>query len=564
MSEETSAVQAEPWDTSRKDWQKRLKAGQSLMPDGLPLNRKRADTALAVFKRLRLPDVPGNPTLAEAGGDWFFEVVEALFGSYDDELNTRHIRELFMMVPKKSSKTTYSAALLLTAVLVSPRPRAEYIFIGPTQEIADLAFKQAAGMIEIDPVLSAKFHIQHHIKKLTYRPTGAFLKVKSFTPTVVTGTKPSGVLIDEIHVMGQMNNADRVMGQLRGGLISQPEAFLCNITTQSERPPSGIFRAELMKARAVRDGSLSAPILPLLYEFPKDIDWRNTKNWWMVTPNRGKSITVERLIPDYEQAVASGEEELRRWASQHLNLEIGLALQSDRWAGADFWEQQAHKTKITLDWLLENCDVLDIGIDGGGLDDLLGLAVAGRHTDTGRWYAWHHAWAHPSVLERRKIEAARFHDFSRDGDLTLVKHIGDDVQDVAAITAQVYESGLLDKIGVDPSGLGSILEAIEAAGVPNELIVGISQGWRMTGAIKTTERKLAEGSLFHDGSAMMNWCVGNAKVEPRGNAIIITKQAAGSAKIDPLMALFNAVTLLSMNPESRGSFDDYLSNPVTA
>lgn len=535
------------WNTACPDWKRKIQSGASLCPP-LPLDAKMADKALAVFNRLRLPDVPGNPTLAEAGGDWFREIVRALFGSYDAEEQVRHIRELFILCPKKSSKTTYSAALLLTAVLVSPRPRGEFLFIGPTQEISDLAFKQAAGMIEIDPVLSAKCLIQHHVKKITYRPTGAFLKVKSFSPSVVTGSKPSGVLIDEIHVMGEMNNADRVIGQLRGGLISQPEAFLVNITTQSERAPAGVFKSELMKARKVRDGSLEAPILPILYEFPPGIDWRDTNKWWMVTPNRGKSITVDRLIPDYEQAQASGEEELRRWASQHLNVEIGLALMSDRWAGADFWEIQATSMPVTLQTILAECEVVDVGIDGGGLDDLLGLAVLGRRRETHEWLLWTHAWAHPSVLERRKSEVSRFHDFAKDGDLTLVKQIGDDVTEVADIVAEIESAGLLDQVGVDPSGLGGIIEALHAAGVPAEKIIGISQGWKMTGAIKTAERKLAEGVLVHGGQPLMNWCVGNAKVEPRGNAVIITKQAAGFAKIDPLMAMFNAVTLMSLNP----------------
>jgi phage terminase large subunit-like protein len=38
----------------------------------------------------------------------------------------------------------------------------------------------------------------------------------------------------------------------------------------------------------------------------------------------------------------------------------------------------------------------------------------------------------------------------------------------------------------------------------------------------------------------MAWAVSNARVEPKSNAITITKQAFGSAKIDPLMAAFNA------------------------
>lgn len=524
----------------------------------LPLVKSEGDRAVQIINRLRLPDVPGQPLLEDALGEWFRDCVRALFGSYDPRNKERHIRELFILCPKKSSKTTGGAALMLTAMLMSRRPRAEFLLVAPTQEVSDLAFRQVVGMIEADPVLTAKCHVQDHVKKITHKTNGCFLKVKSFDPKIVTGTKPAGVLIDELHVIAESHDADRVIGQLRGGLVSQPEGFMVTITTQSERPPAGVFRAELMKARAVRDGRLDSPILPVLYEFPPDIDWRDSSNWHMVTPNNGRSVTVERLISDYHAAEAAGEEELRRWASQHLNIEIGVGLLSDRWVGADYWLSCA--TQVTLDDILQRCDCITVGIDGGGLDDMLGLAVLGREPETGDWLLWSHAWLHPIALERRKSEAARYRDFAKQGDLTIVDAIGQDVEQVVEIVQRCGETGLLDKIGVDPVGIGSIVEAIEAIGIAQERIVGISQGWRLNGAIKTTERRLAEGTIKHGGAPLMAWCVGNARVEPKGNAVTITKQAAGFAKIDPLMGLFNAVHLMALNPSrARASVYEQLA-----
>ena len=79
---------------------------------------------------------------------------------------------------------------------------------------------------------------------------------------------------------------------------------------------------------------------------------------------------------------------------------------------------------------------------------------------------------------------------------------------------------------------------------------GISQGWKLTGAIKIAERKLADGSLRLRGQGLLSWAVANARVEPKGNAILVTKQASGSAKIDPLMAAFNAIALMTTRPWS--------------
>ena len=504
--------------------------------------------------------------MAEAAGEWFREIVGTFLGSLHPETGARLIRELFLLVPKKNSKTTGGAGIMVDALMLNRRPRAEFLFIGPTQAVSDLAFDQAAGMIEGDPhgVLQKRMHIQNHLKTITDRKSGAELKIKTFDASVLTGVKPVGVLIDELHEIAKNSRAARIIGQLRGGMLPNPEAFLAFITTQSDEPPQGVFKAELTVARSIRDGRAAGAMLPILYEFPDDIakstekpaPWQDPANWPMVLPNLGKSITLDRLIEDFDTAKAKGEEEIRRWASQHLDLEIGMALKSDRWAGADFWEAAADATITDLEALLARCDVALVGIDGGGLDDLLGLAVLGREKETRRHLLWTHAWAHEIVLERRKDIAATLKDFAAQGHLTIFNTPGQDIQEVADIVEQVSQSGLLpdeNGIGVDPVGIGQIVDELSARNLPEKCVIGISQGWKLSGAIKTAERGLNDKTLVHAGQPMMNWAVSNAKIEPRGNAITITKQAAGSMKIDPLMASFNAVALMSMNPEASGS-----------
>lgn len=544
------------WSTACPDWAERLVAGRSIIPP--PIYPEQADQALAIFKQLRVVDLPGRPTFGECSDAWVFDFVAAIFGAYDADTGRQMIREFYLLISKKNTKSTIAAGIMLTALILCWREEEEHLILAPTKEVADNSFKPAAGMIRADDELAALFHVQDHVRTITHRVNKASLKVVAADTETVSGKKSGRVLVDEHWLFGKKANAEAMFMEATGGQVSREEGWVIYLTTQSDEPPSGVFREKLNYYRDVRDGKITDPkSLGVLYEFPQAMleakSYMDPANFYITNPNIGRSVSAEWLADQIKKVQHKQDGAFQTFLAKHLNVEIGMSLRGDRWAGADYWEQQG-TAGLTLDALLDRCDVICVGIDGGGLDDLLGLNASGRDARTGEWLTWSKAWAHPIVLERRKSESARFRDFEADGDLVFVERIGQDVEEVADIVQRIYDSGLLDKIGVDPVGIGAIVDALVERGIPQEIIVGISQGWKMAGAIKTTERKLAEGALHHGGSRMMAWCVGNAKVEPKGNAVAITKQTAGFAKIDPLMALFNAVSLLSLNPAGARSF----------
>lgn len=544
------------WSTSCLDWGERIKAGRSIIPP--PIFPEQAEQALSIFKQLKIVDAPGSPTFGEAGAQWVFDLVACVFGSYDAEAGRRLITEFFVCIPKKNSKSSLAAGIMMTAMILNWRVSAEYAILAPTIEVANNSFAPSRDIVKYEDELDALFQVQTHVKTITHRTSGATLKVVAADSNTVGGKKSVGTLIDELHLFGYQASAENMFREAIGGLASRPEGFVIYLTTQSADPPAGVFRQKLQYARDVRDGKVvDKCFVPIIFEHPPEMVARKehllAENLAMVNPNLGYSVDEAFLQREFTKAKTEGEESFRGFLAKHANVEIGLALRSDRWAGADFWENAARATRITLDDLIARSEVIDVGIDGGGLDDLLGLAVIGRERETRRWLLWTHAWAHPSVFERNKQHAPRLRDFENDGDLTVVAQIGDDVTDVADIVATVERSGLLDRVGCDPAGIGGILDALVEAEVPQEKVIGISQGWKLSGAIKTAERKLAEGVLVHGGQSLMAWCVGNARIVPTGNAVNITKQASGTGKIDPLMATFDAISLMALNPQVTGN-----------
>lgn len=569
------------WTTACPDWERRIVAGESLVPFA-PLYPDEAEASLDVFKSLKIVDATpirdaktGEtrlPTFGECSEEWVFDFVRAIFGAYDGETGRRLINEFMLLIAKKNGKSTLAAAIMITALVRNWRYSAELYILAPTIEVANNCYKPAEDMVKADEDLSKLLKVQNHIRTITHRTTGAFLKVIAADSETTAGKKGSFVLVEELWLFGKNRRAATVLAEATGGLVSRPEGFVVYLSTHSDEAPAGVFKTKLEYFRDVRDGIVTdRQAFGMLFEFPEAMldaeAYLEPENWYITNPNIGRSVSASWIEHKLKTVLAGedAEEDKQTFLAKHLNVPIGTKLRRDRWAGTDYWDGAADEA-ITFDYLLDQCDVVVAGIDGGGLDDLLGFAAIGRHKTTRDWLNWNRAWAHPEVLERRKDIASQLRDFHADGDLVICEDPVQDVQEVAALVRRIKDAGLLPEkhgVGLDPMCVAALVDELDALDIRDDELAAIGQGYRLSPSIWGIERKLKDGTFWHSGTKLMQFCVGNARIEQRGNAVLITKQVAGRAKIDPLCATLNAGMLMARNPEAtRKDISAFLRSPV--
>lgn len=556
----TEALIEPLWTTALPDWEKRLLSGGSLLPVG-PLfpNGRIYQQSMRIFNELHLVDVIGRPTIEEACRPWIKDFSSVVFGSLNEETGRRLIRYFMLHVSKKNSKSTIAAGIMLVALLTNWRDSGEFYILAPTIEVANNSFFPARDMIKADPELDQMLHIIENQRLIKHRTTNAFLKIVAADNETVSGKKTIGLLVDELWLFGKRAGSENMLREAMGGLASRPEGFVIYLTTQSDVAPAGVFKKQLERFRLIRDGkTIDKRSLGVIYEFPdrmlKDQSYKDPKNWVFTNPNLGASVDMEYLLEQYAEN-KDDEASFRGFAAKHLNVQIDVAMTVGGWAGAQVWHKGG-EPGLTIESLLARSEVAVVGIDGGGLDDLLGVAVIGREKETDRWLCWTHTFVSPIGVERRKSNKEIYEDFQRAGDLTIVEKLPDDLAGVVKIVVQVLDSGLLAKVGVDILGIAGIVDALDLVGVNSATgtLTGVRQGIALMGAIKTVERKIEDGTFRHAGQASMAWQAGNAKVQITPTAMRIVRDEGGAAKVDTLLAMFDAAQLMGDNPEPRGEF----------
>ncbi|MIL09903.1 terminase large subunit, partial [Salmonella enterica subsp. enterica] len=202
------------WSTALPDWERRIAAGESLIPDGLPINEQRAAKGLRIFKRLKVTDIPGKPTIGDVFPEWIFDLVRVVFGAHDGDAKRQLIREFMVLIAKKNIKSTLASGIMVTALIMNERGMGEYLILAPTKDVADNSFLPAYGMIKEDAALLKVYKPSDTVREIVNRLDGSSLSVKSADADVVGGVKAISFFVDELWLFGKKASAANVLSEL--------------------------------------------------------------------------------------------------------------------------------------------------------------------------------------------------------------------------------------------------------------------------------------------------------------------------------------------------------------
>jgi phage terminase large subunit-like protein len=209
----------------------------------------------------------------------------------------------------------------------------------------------------------------------------------------VVGKKTIGLLIDELWLFGKRAGAANMLLEAMGGLASRPEGFVIDLSTQSDgRRRACSRRSSRSSARSATARSsirAAAGALRVSEALIKDEQYKKPENWHITNPNLGASVDERICATSSPKAQRAGRADRSSASRQAPQRPDRAEQRSDGWAGAV--GKRGVEGGLTLDEILDRCEVVTVGIDGGGLDDLLGVAVIGRERGTKRWLGWAHA-----------------------------------------------------------------------------------------------------------------------------------------------------------------------------
>ncbi len=490
---------------------------------------------------------------------WQEEIVRKIYGPCDD-FGNRIVRSVYIMLPRGNRKTSLGAALaLLHTMGPEAVPGGEVIFAASDQKQAKIGFREAEGIIGAgDETLwkkgqaSRRFDAAATIKMQEYKnrisfPNGAFLEALSTDAGTQHGRTPVFALCDEIHAWKKRDLWDVI----RTGLVKVPNSLMVVITTAGRGSENIAFEV-IDYARRIAKGEIDDPAtLPILFEAPRDCDWRDEAVWRAVNP--GMAFGYPDLAGLRQLAREAEQRPSDREAFKQLHLNIWLDHSADPFVDMQVYDEG--RGVFDLDDFEAEQIPCWLGVDLSSNSDLTAVVACWGNSEDG-YTVWPWFFCPEDNLRRRADrDGVPYPRWAEEGFITPTPGNVIDFREVEGRIRELCARFNVREIAFDPHLARNTLNNLLEDGLP---AVEMRQGWvTMAPAIKELERAIVGRRFRHGGHPILRWHFDNIAVETDKAGNRQFHKGKSKDRIDGAVAAAMAVARCAAGDTGRSSYDTF-------
>lgn len=478
---------------------------------------------------------------------WQERIVRRIYGPAHAD-GRRQVRTVFMLLPRGNRKTSLGAGLALLHTIGPERVAGgQVISAAADRKQARIAYEEALGIIREEPRISAAVRLLDYRNRVSHPKSGAVYEAISCDASTQHGRTPTFVLADELHAWKKRD----LWEALRTGLVKVPGALQVIITTAGRGQENVAF--DLYDyARRVASGEVDDPgFLPILFEAPRDCDWRDEAVWHDVNPGLASGYPdlegLRQLAREAEARPADRE------AFRQLHLNVWLDHSADPFLDMTVYDEGAAA--------IDEADLEGlpcwVAVDASSTTDLTAVVACFRDGDTNYVLAWFFV-PEDNLRARADRDGVPYPRWRDEGHIIATPGNVIDYRAVEAHVRDLCSRFDVQEITADPAYSRQITGPLVDDGFT---VTEFRQGWRSMGpAIAELERAILGRQFVHGGNPVLRWCFDNVAVQDDGKGNRSFHKGKSRDRIDGAVAAAMAVARAAL-AEGGSVYDDVTDRP---
>jgi len=457
---------------------------------------------------------------------WQIFILTTVFGWVDRKGN-RRFRTVYIEVPRKNGKTTFSAPVGLFMLTEDGEQGAEVYSAATNRDQARIVFQDAQNMAKKNARFRDHYGVQvmsHNINRLE--------TASKFEPLSAEGNSLDGLnihcaIVDELHA----HKTRQVFDVIETSMGSRSQPILWIITTAGSNRAGICYEQRAYTVKILERAIEDETYFGIIYTIDEKDDWRDEQSWIKANPNYGVSV-----YPDDIKRLGDKAMEMASAQNSFLTKRLNIWVNADTaWMPINKWEACGDSDLKIEDFAVDDCY---IGLDLSSKIDVSSKVYLFKKDSDYYCFAKHYL-PRENVKSESHAKTAHFEGWAKDGWIELT---GGNMIDFDYVENGLQEDLAhfsIRAIGYDPWQATQMAGRLIEEGAP--MVEVRPSVMNFSDPMKTLEGLVIAGKFHHNNDPVLTWMISNVVCHRDAKDNIYPRKEQPQNKIDGAVALLTAL-----------------------